>query len=102
VRRLNRRPIKPATINKAPAINIQCGYSISESTSFPLRFLAGPVFREDALNLSHRDGSAIAERLHRPAREWSLGSTISGLWVSAEMVSKPDTSSSSPARRKYS
>jgi len=35
--RLNPRPRKPATTNKAPATISQCGYSISESTSFPLR-----------------------------------------------------------------
>jgi hypothetical protein len=35
--RLNPRPRKPATTNKAPATISPCGYSISESTSFPLR-----------------------------------------------------------------
>jgi hypothetical protein len=35
--RLNPRPIKPATTNQAPATIIQCGYSISENKSFPLR-----------------------------------------------------------------
>src|SRR6266478_3492241 len=34
--RLIQRPRKPATTNQAPATIIQCGYSISESTSFPL------------------------------------------------------------------
>src|SRR6476646_9633593 len=32
----NPSPIKPATTNQAPATIIQCGYSISENTSFPL------------------------------------------------------------------
>jgi hypothetical protein len=35
--RLIQRPIKPTTTNQTPATIIQCGYSISESTSFPLR-----------------------------------------------------------------